>query len=125
MANSQSLSIVRPMPRLQENTAHEIRQCSTSRCVSEATTGESAPDDAVPVPSAKRGAHAGNALVRNPLHQANVKANLVPFDRRADDLDKREGDLGVPLLGGLEDEVVQRLPDLGVLAVVLQAEGRG
>lgn len=29
-----------------------------------------------------------------------------------DDLDEREGDLGVPLLGGLEDEVVEGLADL-------------
>ena len=31
---------------------------------------------------------------------------------RADDLDERQGDLGVPLLWGLEDEVVERLADL-------------
>ena len=35
-----------------------------------------------------------------------------------DNLDKRERDLGVPLLRRLEDEVVERLTDLVVLAVV-------
>lgn len=38
--------------------------------------------------------------------------SLVPLDGRADDLDKRQGDLGVPLLRRLENEVVQRLADL-------------
>ena len=42
--------------------------------------------------------------------------SLVPLDGRALDAHKRQGDLGVPLLGRLEDEVVQRLA---------AAEGRG
>lgn len=78
---------------------------------------------------------------RHALHEADVEADLVPFHggptgrtsrivsrcaqhavdmqkwRRQsklspDDLDEREGDLGVPLLGGLEDEVVEGLADL-------------
>ena len=56
------------------------------------------------------------------LKQADVEANLVPLHRRAHDLHKRQGDLRVPLLGRLEDEVVQGLADLRVLAVVLQVK---
>ena len=55
---------------------------------------------------------------RNALEQTNIEADLVPFHGRADDLDKGQGDLGVPLLRRLEDEVVERLADLRVLAVV-------
>ena len=63
-------SIVRPMPRLQKSTAHKIRQCSTSHCVSEATARESAPDNAVPVTPAERGAHARDACHRNDESEA-------------------------------------------------------
>ena len=38
--------------------------------------------------------------------------SLVPLDGRADNLDERQGNLGVPLLRRLEDEVVERLADL-------------
>ena len=38
--------------------------------------------------------------------------SLVPLDGRAYNLDERQGNLGVPLLRRLEDEVVERLADL-------------
>lgn len=42
---------------------------------------------------------------------------LVPLDRRADNADKGECDARLPVLRRLEDEIVQRLTDLCVLAV--------
>lgn len=51
-------------------------------------------------------------MYRNTLKETNVEADLVPLDGRADNLDKRQGDLGVPLLWRLEDEVVERLANL-------------
>jgi len=107
-------------------------------------------DDAIAVTAAQAGRHARDALIRHALKQADVEADLVPFHRcpncqkqtrsldvcsgtalrtgtmlRAGartDLHKRQGDLRVPLLGRLEDEVVQGLADLRVLAVVLQGK---
>ena len=49
---------------------------------------------------------------RHALKQPNVELDLVPLDGGAHDLDKGQGDLGVPLLGRLEDEVVEGLADL-------------
>ena len=49
--------------------------------------------------------------------------SLVPFHGRAHDLDKRERDLGVPLLWALEDEIVERFSNFRVLAVVLYVQG--
>ena len=46
-----------------------------------------------------------------------LTAQLIPLDGGANDADKGEGDAGLPVLGRLEDEVVQRLADLRVLAV--------
>ena len=108
----------------------------------------SAAHDAIAVTAAQAGRHARDALIRHALKKADVEADpanttqgcehtgivlvvcrefkerhsLVPLHRRAHDLHKRQGDLRVPLLGRLEDEVVQGLADLRVLAVVLQGK---
>lgn len=48
----------------------------------------------------------------------SIRGTDIPFDGRANNLDERKCDLRVPLIGGLENEVVERLADLGILAVV-------
>jgi len=59
-----------------------------------------------------------HALVRNPLHKTDVEANLVPLDDGALDLEEGQCDLGLPVLGRLEDQVVELIADLGVGAGV-------
>ena len=56
--------------------------------------------------------------VRDTLKQPHIEAELVPFDGGAGDLDERQGDGRLPLLRRLEHEVVQRIADARVLAVV-------
>ena len=73
---------------------------------------------AVAVATAKRRGHTRHAFVRYTLQKTNVESNLVPLDGRADDQDEGQGDLGVPLLGGLEDQIVERLTDLVILTVI-------
>ncbi len=53
---------------------------------------EAAADDAIAVLALERGLHARHALVRNPLHQADVELDLVPLDDRALDLEEGEAD---------------------------------
>lgn len=67
---------------------------------------------------ARQSAACKHARAREPQAGRAVgqPCSLVPLDGRAFDPHKRQGDLGVPLLGRLEDEVVQRLA---------AAEGRG
>lgn len=55
---------------------------------------------------------------RHTLQETDIEAELVPFHGCALDLNKREADLGVPLLRRAEDQVVERLADLA-------ANGRG
>ena len=59
--------------------------------------------------AAQRSLHAADAFIRNPLHQANVEANLVPLDDGALDLEEGEADRRLPVLGALEDQVVKRI----------------
>ena len=83
---------------------------------------------------AERGLHAADALIGHPLHEAHIKAHLVPLDDGALDLEEGQADRGLcahkevrqvsacgqrrferppltPRLRGLEDEVVQRVTD--------------
>ena len=46
-----------------------------------------------------------------------LTAQLIPLDGGAVDADKRKGDGGLPVLGRLEDQVVERLPNFRILAV--------
>jgi len=48
---------------------------------------------------------------RHTLQQADIEAELVPFDRGSLDANEREADRRLPLLRRLEDEVVERLAD--------------
>jgi hypothetical protein len=50
------------------------------------------------------------------LHQADVKLDLVPLDDRALDLEEGEADRRLPILGAFEDQVVERVADLGLRA---------
>ena len=72
--------------------------------------------DAIAVTTAQARLHARDALVRNPLQKTHVKPQLVPLDGGALDADKRQGDAGLPVLGGLEDEVVERLTNLPAMS---------
>ena len=106
---------------------------------------ENAPaHDAIAVATAQGGLHARDALVRHALQQADVEAEpaskqmvvvsnkfnlgndsiqlegerlLVPLDGGALNSHKGKGDGRLPLLGAFEDEVVEGLADLVVLAV--------
>ena len=46
-----------------------------------------------------------------------LTAQLIPLNGGAVDADKGEGDGGLPVLGRLEDQVVERLPNFRILAV--------
>ena len=50
------------------------------------------------------------------LQKTNIKLELVPFDRRALDAHKGQRDRRLPFVRRLEDEVVERLADLAVIA---------
>ena len=69
--------------------------------------------------------HARNAFVWHALEQADVEAQLIPLDGRALDADEGEGNAGLPLLRGLQDQIVQRLADLRVLSIERVYEGWG
>ena len=57
--------------------------------------------DAVAVLASERSLHTRHALVRNPLHEADVKLDLVPLDDSALDLEKRQTNGRLPVLGRL------------------------
>ena len=59
----------------------------------------------------------GANTYRHTLQKADVEAELIPLDGGANDADKGEGDAGLPVLGRLEDEVVQRFANFCVLSV--------
>ena len=73
--------------------------------------------DAIAVTAAKRGLHARDALVGHTLQETDIEAELVPLDGGADDAHKGQRHAGLPVLGRLEDEVVERFADFCVLTV--------
>tara|TARA_B100000902_G_C27170734_1_gene843680 strand:- start:256 stop:624 length:369 start_codon:yes stop_codon:yes gene_type:complete len=80
--------------------------------------GEAAADDAIAVLAAQRGLHARDALIRNPLHQTHVEANLVPLHDSSLNLEEGKADRRLPVLGAFEDQVVEGVTNLRVLASV-------
>tara|TARA_B100000575_G_C22998990_1_gene575733 strand:- start:240 stop:524 length:285 start_codon:yes stop_codon:yes gene_type:complete len=83
------------------------------------SSGSLAPaHDAIAVLAAQARLHAGDALIRNPLHEADVELDLVPLDDGALNLEEGQADRRLPVLRAFEDQVVEGIPDLGVLAGV-------
>ena len=78
-----------------------------------ADQSQTAAHDAVAVLAAQRGLHARHALVRNPLHQADIELDLVPLDDSALDLEEGQADRSLPVLGALQYEVIQRIAAAG------------
>lgn len=62
--------------------------------------------------------HARDTLGGNTLEQPHIEAHLVPFNRSTGDLNEREADRRLPVLGGLKDEVVQRRRNAGILTII-------
>ena len=79
---------------------------------------ETAANDAVAVLAAQGRLHARDALVRHTLHKTDVEANLVPLDDRAFNLEEGQADARLPVLRALQNQVVEGVADLGVLAGV-------
>ena len=76
------------------------------------------PDHTVAVLALGGCRHTRHALVRHALEEAHVKAQLVPLDGGAFDLDERQADRGLPVLRRLQDEVVERISNFRVAAIV-------
>ena len=75
---------------------------------------QTAADDTVTMLTAQARLHTADALIRDALHKTDVEADLVPLHNRALDLEEGQTNAGLPVLGRLEDEVVERVPDLGL-----------
>ena len=73
---------------------------------------QTAANHAVAVATAERCLHPADALVRHALHEADIEADLVPLDDSAGDLEEGQAHARLPVLGRLEDEVVERVADL-------------
>ena len=59
---------------------------------------------------------AGRGRTWNTLEEADVEVDLVPGDGDALDLEKGQSDGGLPVLGGLGDEVVEGVAEHDVLS---------
>ena len=55
------------------------------------------------------------AAYRHTLKKTNIKPQFIPFHRRPLDANKRKGDVGLPLLRAVQDQVVERVADLAVI----------
>ena len=80
--------------------------------------GETAAHDAVALTPAQRSLHARRTLVGHALHQTHVEANLIPLHHGPGDLEVRKSYARLPRLRRVEDQVVEGVADLGVLANV-------